>query len=197
MRAFPFAALTIAALALAAAAAAQDGSEAGKERTVEGAQAFLKTFYEDHSSAGEFVIWVNGSQWLPYQEAKPAGHHFAFLSGDVARAEAQDRCTTTFHLERIRTKRFFANTPSVTLQMPAGGVSRRVDWSRVTRVRVRDDDRYDDDGSTVKTGATLVAVGSKGDEFDLVFGAKEDAERVAFAMDFLRENCSVKSDTGF
>lgn len=183
--------------AVSTSASAQDGSEATEKRTVAGAQQFLKDFHEDHVATAEFIIWVNGSEWLPNNDEKPSGYRFAFLSGDVSTIVTPAPCKTVVSLAKIRTKRFFRNTPSVPLIMPKAGVSRTIDWSRITGVRVRDDDRYDDNGTTVKTGASLVQLRFKGGDLAFLYGLKEDAQRVAFGMDFLREQCSTKSETGF
>lgn len=179
--------LAAAALAIATPAAAQDGSETAEKRTVEGAQKFLTDFYSKMSATAWFAIFHRGAEWVPMTAGERPGFTFAFLEGSIVELRPATQCRTEVRYTRLRTKRFFRGIASVPLDEPSGGLTTAIDWAVVSKVRVLADNQ---DGTNVwidwKEG------GVRFNHMD-----ESDAKRAAFAMDFLREQCAAKSDTGF
>jgi hypothetical protein len=114
------------------------------------------------------------------------------LEGDVSDVRALDRCRTKVSYGRLRTMQFNPQVPSTPLREPSGGLSRTIDWSLVHKVKIVAEKI---DG--VPTGATFVDIEMKNGGLSFKYSDQADAERVGFALDFLREACAPKNETGF
>ena len=151
----------------APAASAQDGSEPAASRTLQGAQAFLRETAE--SQALKFAY----NPKLPPNAATQYGSPVYPL---VRTATSSSECLTTLDLEKDSAV--------------------AIDWSKVSYVALNAQhplqvflgssalDRGIPDQSGVKSVGFLLPTPA-------------EAERVKFALEFLRTNCERKSQTGF
>ena len=192
------------ALALGMPALAQDGSEAGAGRTADGAQKFMSDFYAQGGlkamtykivQNGAYGPWPTGEQ---IQTDASGKWNSAYLYGGVAKWTPLDRCRTQVELDNAR------SSYEQSVQLPAQSVTTEIDWSRVVSVVATQaasalpvplgDGRYGQVsyfsiGLQARNGSPMLPA--------LLFESKEEADRVTFALDFLRRECVLKSDTGF
>jgi hypothetical protein len=186
--------IALAAFALAAPATAQDGSETAEKRTVEGAQQFLAEFYERGVGRAETAGYESGSEWR-WQEAP--GFTFQLIDGVVDSLRPVGRCKSVITISSAIKKKWRSSDAIVSI---AGGrpIELEIDWSSLSSVKVRPDWLYEEGGSgQVPSGLHEVSFGWKGGWVFLRHADKADAERVGFVIQFLKEECGFKTETGF
>lgn len=198
MRALP---LALAALTLTAPAVAQDGSETAEKRTVEGAQKFLSEYYSQTSARLKSGGYTLNGHWSI--EKLPGSTH-EMAEGTIVKFEPVDRCKSKFIMSPAIKYRWRASDPRVPITADSGRLVVDVDWSKITRLEVKDDWYFEEGGpNSVSTGSTMILIWMKkategGDaSFFPIHATKEEAERAAFAMQFLKEQCGFKTETGF
>lgn len=170
--------LTLALALLAAPAAAQDGSEGAEKRTVGGAQKFLSEVYNRGGHRIGFGI-----------SAGPA-------AGKLYRIQNSNQCLTVFVMTNAQEQYFIEGQGSKSLSPPEKEHALTVRWGDITKVVVEPNWRFDAKGSIRNTSAfDIVAVGTTG--FRLTHPSEDEAKRLAFAMQFLKEECGLKTETGF
>ena len=194
MRALAAVAALLASLAVAPAQA-QDGSEGTAQRTPESAQRFLSEFFAQGGFDTFVNVRVEGDALVPFRWTEN-GRTFAF--GSVQRWTATGRCNSRVDIGNIRT---ISEGPGYGL--PPQSIAIDIDWSKVLHTSVEPARTFQvraADGSATSRTYFGIAASVRDREFvlpGLVFVSKEDADRVGFALDFLRRECGFKSDTGF
>lgn len=185
--------LALAALAVAAPATAQDGSEVAERRTVEGAQKFVGDFYTARrdQTVSTYAHLVGG-QW-EVQQGKVLPED-TWIHAKLVGMARSDKCSTSLQIGEPRkyTVGYFG-TPPLEPNAPKM-LTATIDWSQVSSIAI-----YEQREFKKGLGVTNVGwvVGPSGSNISFLHADQESAKRVAFAMEFLRENCGVKSDTGF
>lgn len=182
----------LAALAQTAPAAAQDGSETSEKRTVEGAQKFLVEFYATQPNQ------------TVYSGARPIASGWEFVgASDPGRVGVEATLVEIHMLESCKTALTFRDLRKYTAGYPVpqtlpnapATIAGTIDWSRVTSVTVLPRREYNPVTKAVEQMGWQVS--SSGSGFLFYHPTEEMANRVAFAMNFLREQCGFKTDTGF
>ena len=194
--------LALAALALATPAAAQDGSEASSERTVEGAQRFLSEYYSSFQNQIQVLdtAWdVNGNWKMGAEPPSFAGH--TFIEAELARLSSTERCKMIAEVAEPRAYSAWALERGRPLSNAPRILNGIVDFSQTTTITVEPQTKMLKVplGQKVQRG-WRVSIRSKdrgAGELVFVHQDEESAKRAAFAMNFLREQCGFKSDTGF
>lgn len=198
--------LTLLMLATAASAAAQDGSEGSAQRTAESAQRFLSEFAGQAGFYAYLMLLERDGGLVPQNEGDTVRYEqdgsLAALSlvGPVTGWTAVDRCRSRIEMENPRSM----NGASRLHKSPPASVVREIDWSRALSAsasgtpspwNIPDGSGHTSARSYFSTGVGMRNGVAAAPLF--LFQTKEDAERVAFAFDFLRRECELKSDTGF
>lgn len=185
------------ALGAVTPAVAQDGSEVSAQRTPESAQRFLTQFLGENKFGALLTARLRDGGYGPYLASETGA--WAYTYGLVAGWQAGDRCRSRIQLASVRTN---FDGPSYAFTPQFVGLD--IDWSQVTAVQVEPPSTgfqvRTSDGPPIQRHAFKVApTVREGHHWvpALLFDSKEDADRVANAMDFLRTNCIVAADTGF
>lgn len=168
-------------LALAAPAAAQDGSEKALKRTPESAHKLLQGIVDLIPPAITFPVWSNGypGEWFT-NEAE--GHHRQYQPGALTAVQKISDCEWRFTI-RYRGSQKSDNAP-----IPSTGVElqKLIDWRMVATTA----SGYSD----VQGQAAIIMR----DRTRYVIGTElEESNRIAFAFEFLRQHCLPANDTGF
>lgn len=190
--------LTLVLALLAAPAAAQDGSEPAKRRSLEDAQSFLAEFYRSLGRTVEVSdgAWMRNGSWE--LGPKPSGYtDSATVDATLRDVTPSGRCTTKITVEGLRKYSPYAYERGDVLPTPAT-VQTTIDWSGVTSVKVSRQKklkRTNPPEETELSGWYVDVNGPSGLSF--LHGDEEAAKRAAFAMQFLKEQCGFKTETGF
>lgn len=195
--------LTLAALALAAPAAAQDGSEPGGARTVESAQRFLAENFGGERVPVMMSLKLIGAEYQMGFSGMKTGEGF-FGSGETQSWVVTERCKSILTVTNIRPIYDDPAQQRVQYDAPPQVMRIEFDWSRVTRTGASDTPY----SAKIRTSVELpiersvYGVGAYYDSSEpmlpvFYFSNLEKAKRVAFAMEYLKDNCAKKSDTGF
>ena len=186
-----------AAIAVAAPAGAQDGSEGAGQRTPESAQRFLTEFLGQGGFGAIVTLRLRDGGYGPYL-ATDAGD-WAFTYGQVATWRGVDRCRSRIEPAGVRT-----NFEGPSYKYPPQYVGLDIDWSRVIKIDVTPSPanytvRGSDGPAINRSVFAVLPTVREGHAWlpGLLFDSKEDADRVGLAMEFLRTQCAFKSDTGF
>lgn len=169
--------------------AAQDGSEATVAKTVEGAQAFLTDFYQRYPAGGQVWGYQAGTQWN-WKEAP--GATFRTLDGSIVALASSGRCRSEVRLERLYKTRHDFDDPFVPFDGDPSFLTVTIDWSKVKLVRVGEQ-------SIWKAGERIpfrhvVAVNAGDRSIRFTHHSEADANRAAFAMEFLKLECGLKAE---
>jgi hypothetical protein len=182
-------------LAVAAPTAAQDGSETAAARTVEGAQQFLVHFYAKGAARIETRGYLSGGEW---SWSESPGSTSILVEAKVDAAKTLGRCKSEILFSSPSKKRFRASSPLDPVLAPNARLSLNVDWSKVTRVKADAGWVFEEGGTQeVPSGWHRAMIYWPGNSAFFLHLDPSDAERAAFAMQFLKEQCAPKSDTGF
>ena len=182
--------LTLAALALAAPAAAQDGSEGSVQRTPESAQRFLGEYFAKMPSIGLVWFMTHDGVLKPVRNYQPIEGVGVSGSGKIAEWSAPEPCHSTVDLRDLDLKSGKLNSGEE-FNFSLQSHRYEIDWSRVTGVTRADN--YSGRGPAVTIGYPAGEVMLPA----LSVASLEDADRLKFAFAFLKEKCAFKSDTGF
>lgn len=184
-----------ATLAAATPAAAQDGSEASGQRTVEGAQQFLLDFYSNGGARIEAGGYQSSSGW---SWTNSAGSTSVLIEGKVDSLRSLERCKSAVVISTIIKKRFRASDPTIPIFPQASTLTLQIDWAKVTKVKSDPGWLFEEGGSVeVPSGWHRAMIYWPGGSAFFMHLDEADAERAAFAMQFLKDNCGFKTDTGF
>lgn len=203
MRALAFA---LTALTLAAPAGAQDGSEAAQKRTVEGAQQFFAEALLKGGWEALSFDWFDGAThhffkdgWQTSQERIMTVGAQAPVYGEILSIQTPSRCLSILTVDAKVTRGSFIEDPRMPITPKKLVVI--LDWSRMNPVKAKPETMLSRarDGETVNTMRTNIWVWDPKVKSGVAFqhGESSVAQRLAFAMEFLQENCAEKSDTGF
>jgi hypothetical protein len=187
----------VALLAIAAPAAAQDGSETATQRTVEGAQSFLGGLYARGGAQAAVGIWHSGGDWIRGWAEKP-GYKWASLRGDVVGLEPESRCKNRLIFANPKLDSHQMQSPNTPFTLAGNRVEEIVHWDRIASVKLAEEERGDGQGNRVKAGwwrINLLYYDRNSVRFYHL--SEEDAQRAAAAIEFLRLNCGQNSDSGF
>lgn len=199
-------ALAAAVLGASVPADAQDGSEVLAERTPEGAVAFLDQFLRDMGARGRFLLYFPNrwgrsdrrrfQDWRLAVDGEPESTNKGMASAAIVALVAQAPCQTDFTLTDLH----YAGTTGgsvdpydLLISAPGQSAIYRMDWSQVSVVRV----------TPIRSnlvsaqGYPLNFYTMRGGFGEFYFRTLEEANRAAFAMDFLRAACVPRSTTGF
>jgi hypothetical protein len=180
-------------LALATPTAAQDGSEPTTARTVEGAQRFLVEYYSRQPNQSAFISLLSGEHGLEVRSGPSSASDVA-ADGRLASIASEGPCRTAVKFDNLRKYTAgYVNPPPVIPNAPRE-LLHSIDWSQITAVTVAERREYRGQAVGVTVAGWEVSAGGLG--FMPYHSTKESAQRVAFAMEFLSQQCS-KSDTGF
>lgn len=196
-------AFALAALTLATPAAAQDGSEMAGARTVESAQRFLSETF----GAGRFPVWMH----LKSVEGiyRPQMHQFRTPEGFIGSGVTQswiatDQCNSVLTVSGARPVYDDPDFQKVAYDSPPQVIAFQFQWDRVSHAVAHETAspvlvRQTEDPPVQRS---MFAMQVSGDpEATMLpifyFPTSDLAKRVAFAMEYLREQCAPKSDTGF
>lgn len=188
-------------------AAAQDGSEVLVERTPAGATAFLNEFLKESGSrAGVFVYFPN--RWVDsdrarFQNWRVARHGESYQStnwgvgnGSVIGVTQPQECNSQFQLTDFRyrgTTGTRVDPYDLLISAPDQVVNYDLQWSKVSLITVSNI-RSD---SAFSVGFVMLVFTVDGQLAQFEFRTIEDANRVKFAMEFLKAACVPRSTTGF
>lgn len=194
------------ALMLAASAAtAQDGSEGAAARTPEAAQEFLAAHLMRGGWQAESYAWHDGSvyrfykngwQEAPVREMRMGAQDGVY--GDIASVESPDACTTVLTVTINQLTRHAIEDQLKPI--PSTRVVARIDWRNADTVKVEQQSI----GSRER-GESVTLRGFRVIEWDNKVKAgimfltqeKSNADRVAFAMNYLREKCDPTAGSPF
>lgn len=190
------------ALALMAApAAAQDGSEASGARTVEGAQKFLAEYTTTHATEAIITTFATSSGgWrVHYNDVEKDGA-IKFAIAGFGPVSTTDRCVSTVGFYNLRNRGKLVGQFYGEAFAPGERISQKLDWSKASNVQTGAFRLIEpSSNSQVATGEHYVSFIVQGWMGDLVllYPSQEDAQRVAFAIRFLVDQCGFKTETGF
>jgi len=186
-------------------ATAQDGSEVLAERTTASANAFLDQFLRDSRARIRvltfFPNYYGGSDrkrfqnWRIVVDGEDYNTQQVMANAGVV-AVTQHDCVSDFTLNDLRYRGSGGgqlDPYDVPLTAPGQTATYRINWSQVLRATVtqlRDD-------SASSPGFHLNVYMASGSFADFVLPTLEEANRLAFAMEFLRAACVPRSTTGF
>lgn len=189
----------VATLAAAVPAGAQDGSEGTAQRTPESAQRFLAGFFGQGGFDALTTVYRDKGAIEPYSpetHTNPPDGAVSNLYGRVAAWQAVDRCRSRIELAELRAVYDYQNL----YQAAPFAMAFEVDWAKVTKiVRYRAKvPKRTSSAPAVEVEPIIMALGYKSQEVPaFLFDSEEEADRVAFAFSFLKQNCAYASDTGF
>lgn len=187
------------ALTMATPLFAQDGSEPGAARTPESAQRFLTQLL-----VREEPLWYSFNAYRAaanVSDEPRAGMALVPASGAIKTVTSDSPCRTRLTLEQAQVAQRDSGE-TTNLQIEGGRTMRAIDWSKVEVI-----DKFE---STVTSrdlqGAVISTRSEYGVEMTMQGGwqklrfnlpAKAERDRLAFAAEFLKTSCELKSDTGF
>jgi hypothetical protein len=176
-------------------ATAQDGSEASSPRTIEGAQKFLSQIYAQGGTEGTLQVYQQGSE---VRTERTDGGSVKILRGAIRGVGSVDRCQSTVTYAGLSHKRYSVRDPQTPFGSPDAELVRTIDWGKATAVVVQKDWLSDGQANALDTGWHQIVVQMRDDNgLAFLHRSEEEAKRAAFAMEFLRDECGLKSDTGF
>lgn len=192
-------ALTLAALALTAPAAAQDGSEAAGPRTPENAQKFLEV------AAGRFGLFMEGKGMLTTGQFDVDKLRYGKLEITAA-SKCQTRFDGTISEFWLKEGGTVVSSGRETSAAVINGLAKQygrtwlktapyiIDWSTVTKVAVGSN--FDPKKGEIEVPETAV-VRSPTQSITLISASEEIAGRLRLAMETLRLACDSTKELGF
>ena len=190
----------LALLAIAAPAAAQDGSESSGARTTESAQRFMAQVLvrTDKPLWHSFTVYRIGGE---VSNEPRAGGLVVPASGEIKAVTSETPCVTRLRLEQAQVAQLAAGETS-NLQITGGRTERAIDWSKTETIEKHESKITSRDtagqviGTRTEYGvAETMQGGWERVTFDLP--SQSERDRLAFAIEFLKSACELKSDTGF
>jgi hypothetical protein len=201
--------LAIAMLFVASPLSAQDGSESAVARTPEAAQAFLAQFllkgdwvaraYEWYDGKSFAYLASDGSGWHDGVAEVPADFHSKQdVNAEIVDFVATGPCTSRL---KVRAKTLW----QVVIGDPETPIDRHdltveIDWSRVNPIKIREGFGALRSGGEGTSGDYWVAAWdpkiNAGPTFS-IHADKDKAERAAFAMNYLQQQCDPTNKSGF
>lgn len=191
-----FAALLV---TIAAPAAAQDGSEVAEKRTVERAQQFLVEFYNSLGDSTNLIVgaWLVEGTWQ--LGSKPAKYSAsATVESTATSIRADEPCKLSVSATDIRRYSPWAFERGEALADMPSKISANIDWKKIRSVSVRRNQRLIR-GDAVFAPKDMDGwyIDLDGSSVSLLHTNEANARRAANAMEFLREQCGFRTETGF
>lgn len=186
--------------AVSTSAWAQDGSEVAEKRTVEGAQQFLDEYYSKLAGQIQVYAWVYriSGPWELKGRVPPSSSAAKAIEADLVSLNKSDRCKSKIIVKNAMLAQDYIAQRREPLPEASGTYSEIIDWSDIGPVTVSERTktyRYDPTGERHAVGWWISFKGGPVTTF--YHPDEESARRAGLAMEFLREQCGVKTKTGF